>query len=75
MPPCLGALGATSLKGSPVGIHLYVENADAAFKRAIDAGCKELAPVSEMFWGDRYGQVRDPFGLMWSFATPIATAK
>ncbi|TWT44635.1 hypothetical protein RAS1_10500 [Phycisphaerae bacterium RAS1] len=55
--------------GSPVGIHLYVTNVDAAFKRAVDAGAKVTMPVTDMFWGDRYGKLTDPFGHEWSIAT------
>jgi PhnB protein len=46
--------------------HLAVENVDAAWKRAVDAGCKVTMPIENMFWGDRYGQVEDPFGLTWA---------
>jgi PhnB protein len=60
-----------SLKGTPVTIHHYVENCDAAIKRAVDAGAKVLMPAADMFWGDRYGVVTDPYGHKWSFATHI----
>jgi len=53
------------------GLHLYVQNADQAFQRAIDAGCKAIFPPSDMFWGDRYGKVLDPFGHQWGVATHI----
>ncbi len=66
-----GALGPKSLKASPVVIHLYVEDADAAAARAIAAGAKLTMPVTEMFWGDRYGQLEDPFGHRWSIATHV----
>jgi PhnB protein len=49
--------------------YLYVVDADAAQKRAIAAGAKELQPVADMFWGDRCGQVQDPFGYRWNLAT------
>jgi PhnB protein len=62
---------ATALKGTPVTIHHYVENCDAAIKRAQDAGATVLMPAEDMFWGDRYGVVTDPFGHKWSFATRI----
>ncbi len=52
-------------------LHLQVDDVDAWWKRAVEAGAKVLLPVSEMFWGDRYGQLRDPFGIKWSIATPI----
>jgi PhnB protein len=60
---------AETLGGSPVSIHLYVDDCDALFKQAIDAGCHEVSPVMDMFWGDRYGKVVDPFGLQWGIAT------
>ncbi len=67
--PEWGALGPLALKGSPVTIHLYVEDADAAFARAVAAGAEATMPPADMFWGDRYAQVRDPFGHKWSIAT------
>jgi PhnB protein len=69
--PQWGALGPKALKGSPVTIHLYVEDADAFFKRAVDAGAKVTMPLAEQFWGDRYGKVEDPFGHQWSIATHV----
>jgi PhnB protein len=66
-----GMLGPTSLNGSPVTIHLSVENADAVFERAVAAGAKPLMVVEEMFWGDRYGVLEDPFGHKWSVATHV----
>jgi uncharacterized glyoxalase superfamily protein PhnB len=69
--PEWGSLGPKSLKGSPVTIHIYVENADAFFKRAVDAGAKVTMPLADMFWGDRYGKLEDPFGHHWSVATHI----
>jgi uncharacterized glyoxalase superfamily protein PhnB len=69
--PEWGALGPQSLKGSPVTIHLYVEDVDAVVARAVDAGAKITMPVADMFWGDRYGQLEDPFGHHWSVATHI----
>ncbi len=50
---------------------LYVTDVDASFKRAVDAGAKVTMPVSDMFWGDRLGQVVDPFGQKWALATRI----
>lgn len=67
--PEMGALGPTSLKGSPVTIHLYVEDVDATVAQAVAAGAKLTMPVADMFWGDRYGQLQDPFGHHWSVAT------
>jgi PhnB protein len=59
-----------SLGGSTGVLHLYVTDVDAAFKRAVGAGAKEVMPVADMFWGDRYGQIEDPFGHRWGLATP-----
>ncbi|VXC06046.1 conserved hypothetical protein [Burkholderia sp. 8Y] len=67
--PSFGMLGATSLKGSPVTIHLYVEDVDATMKQAEAAGARVTLPVADMFWGDRYGRLEDPFGHQWSVAT------
>lgn len=69
--PEWGALGPQALKGSPVTIHLYVEDVDAAVERAVAAGAKLTMPVADMFWGDRYGTLEDPFGHRWSIATHI----
>jgi uncharacterized glyoxalase superfamily protein PhnB len=55
--------------GSCVGIHIYTEDVDAAFARAIKAGAMSTAPVTDMFWGDRFGKLTDPFGHTWSIAT------
>jgi uncharacterized glyoxalase superfamily protein PhnB len=67
-PQC-GAIGPKSLKGTPVTIHLYVEDADAIVERAVAAGATVVMPPADMFWGDRYGVVEDPFGHHWSVAT------
>ena len=67
--PEWGALGPKSLKGSPVTIHLCVDNVDATVAQAVAAGAKATMPVADMFWGDRYGQLEDPFGHHWSVAT------
>jgi uncharacterized glyoxalase superfamily protein PhnB len=53
---------------SPVTLHLYVTDADAAFARALEAGAKVSMPLADMFWGDRYGKIVDPFGHHWSIA-------
>jgi PhnB protein len=60
---------AKSLGGSPISMHLYVEDVDTAFQKALDAGCKVAAPLMDAFWGDRYGKVMDPFGIQWGIAT------
>ena len=69
--PQWGMLGPKALKGSPVTIHLYVDDVDAFFARAMKAGAKVTLPVDEMFWGDRYGCLEDPFGHRWSAATHV----
>lgn len=63
--------GPLALKGSPVTLHLSVEDADALVARAVTAGAKVTMPVTEMFWGDRYGQVVDSFGHRWSVSTHV----
>ena len=57
---------------SPVTLHLCVPNADAAISKAAAAGATVTMPAGDMFWGDRYGQVVDPFGHAWSFSHPLA---
>ena len=58
-----------TLGGSPASLHLYVDDADGLFQRAVTAGCEIKAPLADMFWGDRYGKVADPFGFQWGIAT------
>jgi PhnB protein len=53
----------------PLVIHLYVPDADAAFAQATAAGCEVVMPMSDQFWGDRYGHVKDPSGFTWAIAT------
>jgi PhnB protein len=69
--PQMHALSPTSLKGTPVTIHLMVDDVDAFTKRAVKAGAKVVMPVADMFWGDRYGIIEDPFGHRWSIATHL----
>ena len=59
------------LPNSPVALHLYVEDADTAFDRAVKAGATVTMPLMNMFWGDRYGKLRDPFGHEWSIASHL----
>jgi uncharacterized glyoxalase superfamily protein PhnB len=66
-----GGLGPKALKGSPVTLHITSPDVDAAFKQAVDAGASVRMPPADMFWGDRYCQVTDPFGHHWSIATHI----
>jgi PhnB protein len=69
--PEWGSVDPQALKGSPVTLHLAVANVDALFAQAVAAGCKVVMPLADMFWGDRYGSVVDPFGHNWSIATHI----
>ena len=66
--PCKSA---ETVGGSPINFYLYVENVDAAFRRALEAGAEARMPVQDMFWGDRAGTVQDPFGYGWTLATHI----
>ena len=67
--PEFGGKAPATLGGTPVSIHLYVEDVDAFFKRALAAGAKERKPVMDQFYGDRSGQLEDPFGHLWWVAT------
>jgi uncharacterized glyoxalase superfamily protein PhnB len=67
--PERGFVSPKSLQGCAVVIHLCVEDVDAVVARAAQAGAKVIMPVTDMFWGDRYGQLEDPFGHRWSVAT------
>jgi PhnB protein len=69
--PDMGALGPLSIGGTPVGIHLYVENVDAIFKQALSAGAREERPLQNQFYGDRSGSLIDPFGHKWNLATHV----
>ena len=60
-----------SLKGSAVTFHLYVENVDDLFERAVDAGAEVILPLENTFWGDRYAKFKDPFGHHWSIASRL----
>ena len=69
--PEFGALSPLSNGGAGVTIHIYTENVDDAFNRAVNAGAKVAMPLMDQFWGDRYGLVTDPFGHKWSLATHV----
>ena len=69
--PQHGVLSPLGLNGTAVTLHLYVEDVDAVFQRAIAAGATEVMPVGDYFWGDRYGMLKDPFGHSWSVASRI----
>jgi PhnB protein len=67
----MGNKSPQSLGGSPVSIFLYVENVDSVFDRALSAGAKDDMRPTDMFWGDRFGKLTDPFGHSWALATHI----
>jgi uncharacterized glyoxalase superfamily protein PhnB len=67
--PEYGYLSPKGLGGTGSTVHLYVEDADAVFQQAVDAGATVTMPITDTFWGDRYGTVTDPFGHRWSIAT------
>ncbi len=69
--PDMGVLSPQSIGGSASGIHIYVDNVDEAFERAVKAGAQVEQPVADQFWGDRYGKLKDPFGHRWSIGTRI----
>jgi PhnB protein len=67
--PEMGFRGPKAYGGSPVGLHLYVDDVDAVARQAVAAGAKELRPVKDQFYGDRTGSFEDPFGHVWHIAT------
>jgi PhnB protein len=69
--PDFGAVGATTLGGSPIKLLIYVDDADAVMREALAAGATELRPVKNQFHGDRSGMVLDPFGFSWFIATQV----
>ena len=64
-----GAWERGPVKSSSAGLWLYVEDCDALYNRAVEAGCEVLEPIADAFWGDRNGKVKDPFGHCWSIAS------
>jgi len=69
--PDMGFRGPKTFGGTPVSLMLYVPNVDEVFKRAVDAGAKQLRPVENQFYGDRMGTLEDPFGHVWSIGTHV----
>ena len=67
--PEIGALSPATVGGSPVGLHLYVEDVDAVVAQAVAAGATLTRPVADQFYGDRVGGITDPFGHRWWIAT------
>lgn len=75
MPHLCGGVSRAPAGPSPVTLHLCVPSADAAIAKAAAAGATVTMPAEDMFWGDRYGQVADPFGHAWSFTHPLANTQ
>ena len=69
--PAMGCLAPVTLGGPGGSLYVYVPDVDAAFKQAVAAGAKALMPVTDMFYGDRFGQVEDPSGHRWGLATHV----
>jgi len=69
--PEMGARSPQALGGTPIVLHLYVDNVDGVFKKAIDAGAKQDRPIKNEFYGDRTGTLTDPFGFQWHVATHV----
>jgi PhnB protein len=69
--PDWGILSPLSIGGSSCALHIYVTDADAVFAQAIAAGAEVVFPVTDQFWGDRSGRLKDPFGHLWSVATRV----
>ena len=67
--PDMGGKSAKSFGGTPVAMFMWCEDVDKSFKRATDAGCTVVMPLDDMFWGDRFGILADPFGFQWQLAT------
>lgn len=67
--PQMGALGPKTVGGSPVTLHVYIENVDAVFEGAVAAGAEVVRPVMDQFYGDRSGMVKDPWGHNWNIST------
>ena len=68
---CPDAFSPATAKGTTIALQIYTEDVDALYQRAIDAGCESIFEPMDAFWGDRYGQVRDPYGHHWAMATHI----
>lgn len=71
VPQGIGIAAPATLNGTTVTLTMYVENADRTFNQAVAAGAKAAMPLQDMFWGDRYGIVQDPFGHMWAIVSHV----
>ncbi|WP_159047407.1 VOC family protein [Streptomyces sp. XY332] len=70
--PEIGFRSPKSVGGTPITLHVYVEDVDAVFAEALSRGATEVSPVKDEFYGDRTGQLEDPFGHRWNIATHVA---
>jgi PhnB protein len=69
--PDMDVRSPRSIGGTPIALHVYVDDVDNIFGRAVEAGAKQLRPVENQFYGDRSGQFEDPFGHRWNVATHV----
>jgi PhnB protein len=69
--PDAGVLSPQAIGGTPVVLHFSTENVEALWKRVVDAGAEVVQPLQDQFWGDRYGQINDPFGYRWGLAQHV----
>lgn len=69
--PEMKALSPASIGGTGAGVFIYVEDVDAVYNRAVELGARPDMPPQNMFWGDRYGKLTDPFGHEWALATKV----
>jgi uncharacterized glyoxalase superfamily protein PhnB len=69
--PAMGAVGPNTLGGTSTTLHIYTDDADKLFNQAVSVGATPVMPIADMFWGDRYGQIKDPYGHSWAIATHI----
>ena len=67
--PEMGGLSPLATKSTPVTLHLYVEDADKQYQQALTVGAEVVMPIADMFWGDRYGIIKDPSGHQWSIGS------
>ncbi len=65
----MGAVSPNTLGGTSIALHIYTDDADKLFQQATDAGATPIMSMADMFWGDRYGQIQDPYGHRWAIAT------
>lgn len=69
--PQMNTKSPKSYGGTPVSLYLYVDDVDKSVKQAVDAGCEVEMPATDMFWGDRFAAVKDPFGHQWALASRV----